>query len=249
VTPDPQPASEANARHTLLVVVDVRAYLEGIIVHLNNCPGLQIIGTGASIQDVLEMTPRLRPKIVLLDMALDHSLAATRRLRQLVPETRVIALAVTEADASVIACAEAGAAGYVPRQASLAELTTILISAARGEALCPPRITAALLQRVESLAAERRGPPCDAVLTPREKEILALIDDGLSNKQIAQRLFIEVPTVKNHVHNILEKLNVSRRSEAAAQARGHRRFNGPALLENRGQIARGRRGMGVVPAR
>lgn len=104
-------------------------------------------------------------------------------------------------------------------------------------------------QRVESLAAERRGPPCDAVLTPREKEILALIDDGLSNKQIAQRLFIEVPTVKNHVHNILEKLNVSRRSEAAAQARGHRRFTAPALLENQGQIARGRRGTGVVPAR
>ena len=244
---DRHPARDVPRRNSVYVVVDVRAYLEGVTAHLELCDELELVGTAASVREALDEVPRARPDIVLLDMALDHSLAATRRLREVVPEVKVVALAVTEADAAVIACAEAGAVGYVPREASLDQLSTIVAIAARGEALCSPRIAAALLQRVESLAAERRGPPPDAVLTPREKQILALIDEGLSNKEIARRLFIEVATVKNHVHNILDKLHVNRRSEAAAHARGNRRFLAPALLESQAQVAPGSRGRGVVP--
>jgi DNA-binding NarL/FixJ family response regulator len=100
-------------------------------------------------------------------------------------------------------------------------LIATLASVVRDEMACSPRIAAALLRRVASLAVERSPWPSGARLTARELEVLGLIDEGLSNKQIAGRLCIELATVKNHVHNILEKLQVGRRSEAALQVRMH----------------------------
>ena len=101
-------------------------------------------------------------------------------------------------------------------RASLDELADVLRVAARGEALCSPQMIAALLRRVATLARENTAT---SALTGRELEVMALIDEGLSNKQIARRLSIELPTVKNHVHHILEKLGVQGRYEAAARLR------------------------------
>jgi two-component system, NarL family, nitrate/nitrite response regulator NarL len=113
--------------------------------------------------------------------------------------------------------AEEGTAGYVPRDAGLADLEACVHSVARGEALYTPRMAAALLRRIAALAAERRPQPPRAKLTLREREIAALMREGLSNKEIASVLSIEASTVKNHVHNILAKLDVHRRAEAAAR--------------------------------
>jgi DNA-binding NarL/FixJ family response regulator len=107
----------------------------------------------------------------------------------------------------------------VSREGSLEDLISALDSVSRGELLCPPRIAAGLRRRVAALAAARAPVGPRGHLTRREAEVAGLIDAGLSNKQIAQRLCIEVPTVKNHVHNILEKLQVHRRGEAAAMLR------------------------------
>jgi DNA-binding NarL/FixJ family response regulator len=98
-------------------------------------------------------------------------------------------------------------------------LVATLESATRGEALFSPRMAASLLRRVAALAATQPSPSAQVRLTPRERDIMRLLDEGLSNKEIAQRLGIEVATVKNHVHNILEKLQVHRRGEAAAWSR------------------------------
>jgi len=119
----------------------------------------------------------------------------------------------------VIACAEAGVSGYVTREASLDELTGVVESVARGESPCSPRISALLLRRVAETAGRRTETDAARRLTRREAEIVGLIDEGLSNKQIAGRLSIELATVKNHVHSILEKLQVERRAEAAARVR------------------------------
>jgi two-component system nitrate/nitrite response regulator NarL len=131
----------------------------------------------------------------------------------------LVALGVPEQEESVIRCAEAGIAAFVTRESSLPELVRVLQSALRGETLCSPSMARALLGRLATLAAEREPKPATAVLTVREVEILGLIDEGLSNKQIAARLVIELPTVKNHVHNILGKLDVRRRGDAAKQLR------------------------------
>jgi len=107
----------------------------------------------------------------------------------------------------------------VPRDGTLADLRAVIESVARGEVVCSPRIAASLLRRIADLAAEREPPPPELRLTSREIEIVELIDQGLSNKEIAQRLSIALPTVKNHVHSILDKLHVHRRAEAAARLR------------------------------
>ncbi|HEX7241600.1 MAG TPA: response regulator transcription factor, partial [Longimicrobiaceae bacterium] len=122
---------------------------------------------------------------------------------------------IVETEDVVLACAEAGVSGYVSRGASLDDLVGALRSVARGELVCSPHIAGSLFRRVAALSERREASPA-AVLTPREREILGLIDQGLSNKEISRRLRIELSTVKNHVHNLLEKLQVSRRGAAAA---------------------------------
>jgi DNA-binding NarL/FixJ family response regulator len=130
----------------------------------------------------------------------------------------VVALAITESEAGVLACAETGVAGYVTRDASMDEVVATLLAVARGELACPPAIAASLFRHVGTLSA-RRGEPAPDVLTPREREIVELIEQGLSNKEISRRLSIGLSTVKNHVHNLLEKLHVPRRGAAAARLR------------------------------
>jgi two-component system, NarL family, nitrate/nitrite response regulator NarL len=142
------------------------------------------------------------------------SISTVRTLAAQVPQVRVVALGVPETDGHVLACIEAGVAGYVPRDGSLETLVATLMGVDRGEVLCSPRIIGSLFRRVAELAAQPQ-PPLER-LTVRELEILELIDQGLTNKEIARRLCIELSTVKNHVHNILEKLQVRRRADAAA---------------------------------
>jgi DNA-binding NarL/FixJ family response regulator len=147
--------------------------------------------------------------------------AAVRTVVGSASGTRVVVLGVHEVESEVMACAEAGVAGYVTREASLEELVNVVESVARGESLLAPRIGALLLRRVAEAAKHSRIPAAVDRLTPREIEIVGLIDEGLSNKQIAGQLSIELATVKNHVHSILEKLEVGRRAEAAARVRQH----------------------------
>jgi DNA-binding NarL/FixJ family response regulator len=144
---------------------------------------------------------------------------AVRTLVAATPEIKVVALGIPGVEPDVIAIAEAGASGYVARDGSMDDLVAVVESVARGECLLSPDIAAKLFRRVATLAREPRLEPMDGKLTARELDVLGLIDDGLSNKEIAKALSIELPTVKNHVHSVLEKLNVRRRTAAAARAR------------------------------
>lgn len=204
---------------SVLIVAEIRLYREGLAEMLGAEPGIEIVGTAAGADAAVRMLRSLAPDIVLLDMAIPDNAWLVRALVAAVPGTRVVALAVPEIGREVLACAEAGVAGYVTRDASIEDVVAAVESAARGEVLCSPRIVATLFERIATLALERSPASIESRLTSRELEILDLIDQGLSNKEIARRLTIELSTVKNHVHNILEKLNVSRRGEAAARHR------------------------------
>ena len=203
----------------VFIVADTRLYREGLAHALARYEDVLVAGSAGEGESALAGISALRPEIVLLDMAMLESAATVRAIRAAGSQTRVVALAVPETERHVVACAEAGIAGYVPREASLDYLVATLRSVTGGEMVCSPRIAAGLLRRVAALAAEQAPEPALRELTAREAQILALIDEGLSNKEIARRLYIEVATVKNHVHNILEKLQVSRRGEAAARFR------------------------------
>ncbi len=203
---------------SVLVVADIRLYREGLVYALGNRGELEVVGTAQSGDS--SALAELQPDVVLVDVATADGLATVHSVVGTVPGAKVVALASPGSDADVIALAEAGAVGYVPRDATLADLETVIMTVARGEALVPPRIAASLFRRLANLAADRSRLETDVHLTSREEEIVELIDEGLSNKEIAQRLSIAVSTVKNHVHSILDKLQVGRRGEAVALLRG-----------------------------
>jgi DNA-binding NarL/FixJ family response regulator len=206
----------------VLIVAHIRLYREGLAEMLQAEERIDVVGTAAGADEAVDALRREDPDVVLLDMAIPDNVWLVRALVAAVPGTKVVALAVPDVEREVLACAEAGVAGYVTREGSVEDLVAAVESVARGEMLCSPRMAATLLQRVATLALERSPAGIEARLTGRELQILDLIDQGLSNKEIARRLTIELSTVKNHVHNILEKLNVTRRGEAAARARAAR---------------------------
>jgi two-component system, NarL family, nitrate/nitrite response regulator NarL len=206
------------------VIVDVfliaasRFYGEGLAQALQRA-GIHLVGTAAGAEaDVASMASHA-PDIVLLDTAIPSMIGLLRTLTATPRAMRVIAIALPERTSDVLACVEAGASGYVTGDASLTDLVATIESVARGEMRCSPRITGTLLRRLAALAASRGPFPPGPKLTAREHEVLALLDEGLSNRQIAHSLYIELATVKNHVHHILEKLQVERRGEAIAYLR------------------------------
>jgi two-component system, NarL family, nitrate/nitrite response regulator NarL len=211
----------------VFVVVEVRIYREGLADLLARA-GIDVVGTGVDLDSTRVALAATQPDIVLLDVARAAGAAAIRRLVADLPGTRVVAFGVSSTSDEVVACAEAGARGYVTRDNGPDELFEVLESVARGETRCSPEIAAALMDRVAALATSAPAKT-GARLTRREFQIVTLVEEGLSNKEIAQRLVIEVATVKSHVHNILEKLKLTCRSDAAAWVRRHDEFRQSSL--------------------
>jgi two-component system nitrate/nitrite response regulator NarL len=221
------PAEElVRRRIELFVLVAVRLYRDGIVDAVARDPRFRVTGSAATLAaawPLLEALPR-PPDIVLIDLGLPEGTSVARALRRGWPGSGIVAVAVGEADEEVVRWAEAGVSGLVSREATRVELLDAIEAAAKEEVLTSLAVAAALLRRVASLPREtRRDAPA---LTRREREIVGLIGRGLSNKEIARSLRIEVPTVKNHVHNILEKLRVGRRAEAVSAASARGELNG-----------------------
>jgi two-component system nitrate/nitrite response regulator NarL len=146
-------------------------------------------------------------------MAGHDCLVIPRQLHIILPALRIVAVAVAELETDVIACAEAGICGYVAQSGTVEDLVGALLRALTGELICSPRVAALLFGRLAALSAGRQPSPADDQLTQRERQIAELIARGLQNKEIARHLCLGHATVKNHVHNILQKLNIQRRSE------------------------------------
>jgi two-component system nitrate/nitrite response regulator NarL len=204
---------------SLLIVSEVRLHREGLAELLARRDSLRIIGTAARAEEAMLKACELNPEVIVLDQALPESLPFSRTLAQVRPDIRVVALGVPDSDESVVAFVEAGLAGFVPREGTLQDLVHAIQLAARGELQCSPQLAGTIVRRLAWRAAAS-SDLSQGSLTARESEIVRLIDRGLSNKAIAVKLGIEVATVKNHVHNLLEKLQVHRRGEAAARLRG-----------------------------
>lgn len=206
----------------LLLISTVALYREGLAEVLARRRGFEVAGATG---DPAGASGRLADGcgIVLLDMVGFDPVDVARRVVG-ATQARVVAINVPSDPRDVIACVEAGVACCLTAEASLDQLVLAIAAAARGESLCSPWTAAVLQRRVAALARERRTPvpstdPVRERLTAREFEIIELVELGLSNKEIALRLFIELPTVKNHIHRILDKLGVARRAEAAAMLR------------------------------
>jgi two-component system, NarL family, nitrate/nitrite response regulator NarL len=208
-------------RVRLVILGEVDLYREALAWSLGRDERFEVVSVAAGVEEALELLNHVDAEILLLDTCLIDGTLAVRELAAAAPQVKLVALAVPEIERDVIALAEAGASAYVTPDGSIEELASVLQCVGRGEVICSPGMAAGLFRRVATLARERGLDPIEEKLTARELDVLRLIEEGLSNKEIAAALSIQLPTVKNHVHRILEKLHVNRRSEAAALARRH----------------------------
>jgi DNA-binding NarL/FixJ family response regulator len=201
----------------VILVHPNRLVREGLAFVLARQQGISVVGSIAQIKEVIDELPNLRPDVYIIDLCAPNrrGLEDARAIRSRFPEAKILVTGLAEQESDVLACAEAGAGGFLPEEASLNDLFDNVRAVASGEAICSPRIAGILLLRVAQAAREREQRRTLELprVTRREHEIISLIDAGLSNKEIAVRLSIEVQTVKNHVHNVLEKLHLDGRRE------------------------------------
>ena len=206
-------AEEPTNSARVVIVSDVTLYREGLAASLARDGRLRVVALAGSA-DVLPVISRNPPDALLLDGAMERYLSLARKVRTVAPELRIVGFGISGGADQLVDCAEYGLAAFVGSGGSLDELVAAVLASLRGELACSPKVTALMCERLATLAAGTQRP---AVLTRREREIAVLVGQGLSNKEIAIDLHIGPSTVKNHVHSILEKLNVRRRSAIGHQ--------------------------------
>jgi DNA-binding NarL/FixJ family response regulator len=216
---DRAPVASAMVPHRIALLADIRFYREGLVRALERCPELDIVGSAPVNAAGFELLTVAQPAFVLCEVGATRMTEIVHAILATVPGTKVVVIAIGDEELDAVACAEAGAAGYVSCEAGIDELVATITRVAQGEFPCSPRVASLLARRISSLAAHATPTDSAAALTAREWQIVRLLEDGLSNKEIAAHLGIVVSTVKNHVHHILNKTRVSRRAQAAARLR------------------------------
>ena len=212
----------------VLVVDDQRLIREGIASLLDLEPGLAVVGTAADGAAAVELAVQLRPDVVLMDVRMPtvDGVAATEMVRQRVPGCRVLMLTTFDDEEYVLRALRAGAAGYLLKDLPAGDLAQAVRLAHAGVDQHNPAVISRLLGAldrvpVDPLPAPAANPPAPLLLTPRELDVLRLIAAGANNREIARRLFLSEGTVKNHVSNILTRLGLRDRTQAALFARDH----------------------------
>jgi len=207
-----------SERLTVLVVDDHAVVRQGVRSFLAAQPDLTIVGTAASGEEALRLVAEHAPDVVLVDLVMPgmDGVETTRRLRQLSPRTQVLVLTSYDQDEHIFPAIRAGALSYLLKEIGPDELADAIRKAARGEAVLHPRVAARVVQELSG--ARKDHPNAFAELSERELEVLRLIANGLSNEDIAERLVISEKTVKSHVSNVLAKLHVADRTQAAVFA-------------------------------
>jgi DNA-binding NarL/FixJ family response regulator len=206
----------------ILLVNEIRLMGNVIAAALEDEPDIKVVGRATAVDDALKLIQEKDVDVALVSTRLadQGALKLTSAITELAPSTKVLALGLTEEKKRVLRYVEAGATGYILKDDSLDDMIENVRAAVDDKVFVSPEIAAAMMERLSDLAQMfsdvENSVTDDAGLTPRELEVLELIGEGLTNQEISEQLVIEIGTVKNHVHSILEKLNVGSRGEAAA---------------------------------
>lgn len=221
--PEPAPAA---ARISLVLIDDNRLLREGLAAMIHRQPGFRVLAASADVEEALRKVRESSPDVVLLDFGLvDHdSLSLTATVHAEVPEAKVIVMGLLAMQEDVADYVRAGASGFIMKDASFEAFFSTIRAVAGGAQILPQALTQSLFSQIarkagasgKSSAASKARILESVRLTARERQVIDLLSEGLSNKEIAQRLHIVVHTVKCHVHNVLEKLALHSRLEVAA---------------------------------
>jgi two-component system, NarL family, nitrate/nitrite response regulator NarL len=234
-----------DASTSVAIVAPTRLCRDGLAAALADSDGLAIVGAVSDRREELLGLAGIEHAVIVVDAAAGL-IATLPVLRSILIDCRIVVFGLS-ADEDVLACARHDVSGYLDRSAGIDELISAIARVSSGELVCPPSVTSVLIRQV---GMSPTVEPTPRRLTPRELEIIALLEEGLSNKQIAVRLQIEVATVKNHVHNVLDKLDVNRRSQAATRCReaGANLAFSYELARSKGHSALAARGPDLDPA-
>ncbi len=202
---------------TVMIVDDHELVRQGVRAFLDAQPGLQVVAEAASGREAVALAQELVPDVVLMDLLMPgmDGVEATRKLKEVSPRSQVVVLTSHHDDAHVFPALRAGTLSYVLKTIGPEELAGTVRRAAHGEPTLHPRIALRLMRDVRG---DDAGPDASAELTPREMEVLKLIAEGLANAAIAERLGLSEKTVKGHVSNVLSKLHLADRTQAAVYA-------------------------------
>ncbi|GAA3494960.1 response regulator transcription factor [Streptomyces prasinosporus] len=187
---------------------------------LNDEPDISVVGEAATVEQALVRVPALRPQVAVLDVRLPDGdgVSVCRELRSGMPDLACLMLTSFDDEEALLDSIMAGASGYVLKQIQGSDLVAAVRTVARGQSLLDPSATTKLMARLRGGQQKEEEPDALPGLTEREREILALIGEGLTNRQIGQRLYLAEKTVKNHISRLLAKLGVERRIQAAVIA-------------------------------
>ena len=203
---------------TVMIVDDHEMVRRGACSYLEAQPDISVVAQAASGEEAVQLAQEFIPDVVLMDLVMAgmDGVEATRKVKSLSPRSQIVILTSFHQDEYIFPALQAGAISYLLKDVKATELVEAIRRAARGEATLHPKIAARVIKSFRSLAPEELNPYI--ALTEREMEVLKLIANGSSNDQIAEQLVISVGTVKGHVSNILSKLHLADRTQAAAYA-------------------------------
>ena len=205
---------------SLILIDDNRLLREGLTAMIHSQPGFKVLVASADVNEALERAREAKPDVILLDFGLeDHdSLGLTVTVHEEVPAARIIIMGLLPAQEDVANYVRAGASGFIMKDASFEDFFSTIRAVASGAEVLPQALTNSLFtQIVKNVAGRNQARLLEGVrLTNRERQVIDLLGEGLSNKELATRLHIAVHTVKSHVHNVLEKLALRSRLEVAA---------------------------------
>lgn len=204
-------------RTSILIVDDHEVVRNGIRSYLEKISDFHVVGEASSGEEALSLVSEMIPDIVLLDLMMPgmDGIETTRRIRQISPRTKVVVLTSYHEDVHIFPALKAGAISYILKDMKMDKLVDVLHRAVQGEVTLHPRVASRVLQNIRGEGSEQ---PLFTELTDRETDVLKLIANGLTNSQIAEKLVISENTVKGHVSNILSKLHLADRTQAAVYA-------------------------------
>ncbi len=206
-----------SAKITVLLVDDHAIVRAGVRAYLNAQPDLEVVGEAASGVEALQLVVELAPDVALMDLVMPEmdGVEATWRLRRVSPRTQVVVLTSFHEDEQIFPAIKAGALSYLLKDIDPQDLAEAIRAAARGEAVLHPSVAARIVRELRD-GSDRSNPYAE--LSGREQEVLRLVAEGLNNAEIAERLVLSEKTVKAHVSNILSKLHLADRTQAAVFA-------------------------------